>query len=217
MPPKRAPREAPPAPMTWRGAIPALAIAVVIDALGLACELLWFFAPALGTVLCSFMVTSSNSVTTAIGNASCGLLGAAAGTVAYPLLLTVGITLSMAVGLFGWLTIGLFLVITNKRIFKANALWFGASLLLEEIPFLNALPMVTGVLIKMYATQIRTEKEAFAQYEKEEAQREIEERKRYEAQLLTERMQLEAANEEDYMESVEAANDTKHEDEEQAA
>jgi hypothetical protein len=215
MPPRRAAREAPPAPMTWKGAIPALAIAAVVDALGLMCEMLWFFAPALGTALCSFMVTTSNAITTAVGNASCAILGVAGGTAAYPILLTAGITLSMAVGLFGWLTVGLFLVITNKRIFKANALWFGTSLLLEEIPFLNALPLITGVLIKMYATQIRTEKEAFAEFQKEEARQELEDRKRYEAQRIAERMQMEAANEEQFLAEAEA-NDTDY-DEPQAA
>lgn len=161
-------RNSPPKePMTWRGAMPVLIVAGLVDLLRMMAEQLWFFGPALGGIICT--AAASQYVGGTIGALACGTVATAAGVAASAALLPVGIVLGEAIGLLGWLGILVYLWRNNNRIFQENALWFAGSLLLSEIPIVGSLPAMTLVLSKMYRTQIRAEAEERKKYEEEQA------------------------------------------------
>lgn len=192
--------------MTWKKAAPVLIVAGLFDALKFMCEWLIIFGPALGGLLCA--VKASDYIGTTAGVALCGTAAAGVGALASEVIIPLGIMLGMAVGFIGWLTIGLWLLMGNKRIFKENALWFGASLLVSEVPIVNSIPAITFVLWRMYRTQIRIEKEERKKYDEEQAALDAQEqRQQQEAYLLqaraletehVEQQEQEAANEELY-------------------
>lgn len=186
-------RNSPPEVMTWGKAVPVLVVAAVFDAIGLLCQMLWFFGPAFAGLICT--ATASSYVGEPIAGAVCGTSAVAAGIAANAVLMPLGVILGMAVGLFGWLTIGLWLMVSNKRIFKENALWFAGSLLMEEIPLVGALPALTLTVWKMYRTQIRVEKEEFRTFQKEQATQELIERRRQEAVLAQQARAMRLAEE----------------------
>jgi hypothetical protein len=198
--------------MTWGRALPKLVVAGIFDLLGLLCDMLWFFGPALAGVACT--AGASNYLPTSFAALVCGAGATFLGVAGAAALIPAGTVLAMAVGLFGWLTLFLWLSISNKSIFKANGLWFASSLLFEEIPLINALPLLTGILIKMYATQIRTEKAAYKKYEGERAAQEAAERQQMEAQFAARAIQEGAANEAAYAAESEAIEQNQIDDEE---
>lgn len=154
--------------MTWMKALPVLVIALVFDALRFVFEQFWFFGPALAGVYCTAKV---NGVLTAwttgllgakTAAAACGAGATVAGYFGAPAFEAFGVVMAIAVGLFGWMTVGLILIITNSRIFKENeghALWFIASLLISETPIIGSIPGFTIITVKMYNTQIKKDKE----------------------------------------------------------
>lgn len=159
--------------MTWAKALPVLAIALIFDALRFLFEQFWFFGPALAAVYCTAKV---NGVLTAwttgllgakTAAAACGAGAAVAGYFGAPAFEAFGVVMAIAVGLFGWMTVGLILIITNSRIFKENeghALWFVVSLLISETPIIGSIPGFTIITAKMYSTQIKKDKEALKKY-----------------------------------------------------
>lgn len=179
MPQKRNSQEPPPA-MTWAKASPVLVLCVIFDALRFMFNQFWFFGPVL------IGIGTSAAVGGVTGKAA-GVIAGGASVLGAPELQIFGIVMAMAVGLLGWLTIGLLLIITNVRIFKenaGNALWFIAGLGISEIPFIGALPALTGTIVKMYRTQIKKEKTILRKYEKERADARLQERKQQAAQLM---------------------------------
>src|SRR3989344_3593538 len=128
--------------------------------------------------------------------------------------------MAMVVSFAGWLVILIILLVFNQRIFKENALWFGGSLLMSEIPLLGSLPVITFVVWRMFSNQIRIETAAMAKWKKEQA----EIQKREQGQQIAQMMQMqqaqlaeqEAANEALY-EQAEAANDESTEEMREAA
>lgn len=172
----------PPAAMTWKKAAPVLVVSVIFDALRLLFQMFWFFGPALAALYCTSKI--SGAVGTALGGIACGGVATAAGFFGAPAIAAFGVVMAMAVGLFGWLTIALMLLITNARIFKENTLWFGASLLASEIPIIGSVPALTLIVWKMYRAQIKIEKTEMKKYEKERAGAELQERNRQVAELM---------------------------------
>src|SRR3989344_216103 len=94
-----------------------------------------------------------------------------------------------------------------------NALWFGASLLVSEVPFVGSIPALTIVMWRMHHVQIKIEKEALKKWKKENADAQLQERRQQiaeQAQMIqyqagqVAQAQQEAAN--DAM-AIEAAND----------
>ena len=162
----------PPEVMTWGGATPYLVVAFIFDALRFMFTWFIFFGPALAALACVAGVNSffGIDISGVVGKgvaAACVSGATAAGFFGSTVTGTFGIIMAMATGLAGWLTVGLLLVIFNGRIFKENALWFGASLLVGEIPFLNSLPAITFAVWRMFSNQIRVEKATFQKWQEE--------------------------------------------------
>jgi len=171
--------------MTWGKATPLFVIAVIFDALRFMCEQLWLFGPALSALYCTVKV--SDVVGTTLGGFLCTTAAGTVGFVSAPALEALGIVMAIAVGLFGWLTIGLLLIMTNARIFKenaANTVWFMVSLLISEVPLVGSVPALTGTLWRMYSVQIKKDREAFKKYEGEQAAEQLQERRQQAAQLM---------------------------------
>ena len=204
----------PPPVMTWGKALPVLVVAGIFDLMGLFFNMFWFFGPALAAVWCTVKATDvAGAVGTYVGGALCATVATVGGSLAVGPLETFGIIMAMAVGLAGWLVVGLLLLIFNGRIFKENALWFAASLLIDEMPIIGSLPALTGVTWKMYHTQIKTEKAAFAKWQKEQADVQLQKRQRQAAQLMqAQAMQQEATNDATFNQ-IQAANDEKYNNE----
>jgi uncharacterized membrane protein len=179
--PERSP-DTPLEAMTWGRALPVLALCLLFDALRFMCEQLWFFGPAIASIYCTAKV--SGSVGTSLAGLLCGTGGIAAGYFGAPLIVPLGVVLAMAVGLFGWLVIGAWLTFANKRIFKENSLWFAGSLLLSETPLIGALPALTGIVGKMYRTQIQKEAAELAAYKKRREEATLAERRMKTAQFI---------------------------------
>ena len=194
MPQKRNSSE-PPKVMTWKRALPVLILCVVFDALRLMFEMFWFFGPALVAIYCTVKGSETLSTVTfgLLGTGTAGVVcssaAIAAGIVGAAVIESFGVMMAMATGLAGWLTIGIILIIFNRRIFEENALWFAASLLVSEIPIVGSIPAMTIVVWKMYSTQIKIEKAVLKKYEEEQKAAQLRERRQQEAQL----MQLQAA------------------------
>jgi hypothetical protein len=77
------------------------------------------------------------------------------------------------VGLLGWLTVGMVMLITNARIFKENAssiLWCIVSFIIDEVPIVGGAPATSYTVWKLYHKQITDDNEALRQYEKEQAE-----------------------------------------------
>lgn len=188
----------PPPVMTWGKAVWVLAAAVVFDLLRIMFEQFWFFGPALATAYCTIKV--GGTVGTTVAGWLCGPAALAAGIVGFAAIETFGIVMAMATGLFGWLVVLVLLMLFNRRIFKENAgnmVLFGASLLVSEVPLLGTIPAISIIVWRMYSTQIRKDKAALVQYEKERAAARLQEQQL----LVLERIRLETIQQ-----SQEAAN-----------
>lgn len=199
MPQKRNKSEPPPV-MTWGKASWVLVPAIVFDALRMMFEWFWFFGPALAAVACTAGVNSALGTSVAgiagkITAAGCSLAAGAAGFVGAPAIEVFGVIMAMATGFAGWLIVGLIIMKTNSRIIEENAghaLWFVGSLLISEIPIVGTFPALTGVVWKMYSTQIKKDKEALQKYKKENAAVQQQERDQ-QAARAAQLMQMQAA------------------------
>lgn len=170
----------PPPAMTWSGAAPVLILAVIFDILRFLFEWFVFFGPALAAGLC----TAATGGTLSLG-VICGVAAAGGGIAAAPALETFGIVMAMAVGLIGWLVIGIILLKANARIFRENAVWFVASLLGSELPFLGSIPFMTAILWRMYAVQIRKEKDGLRRYQDAQTAEQLRQRQQLAAQIAS--------------------------------
>ena len=160
---------APPEVMTWVKASPVLIVATIFWALQAFFELFWFFGPALAGLYCTSKVSAWVGSLGGLTAAACTAAGGVAGYFSAPALIAFGAIMAMAIGFMGWLVIGGWLLMTNRRIFDDNALWFMSGLAVSEIPFVNALPGLVGSLLKMYANQIKKDKECLKRREAERA------------------------------------------------
>jgi len=152
--------------MTWPQALPVLIIAGIFDLLRMFFEQFWFFGPALAAVATNVAADGGT-----FGKAAGVTVGFLAGTAGAPVIEMLGVVMAMAVGLMGFLALGIWILKTNARIFKVNAsgsLWFVGGFGLSEIPFLGTIPAFSLVLWKLYRTQIRVEKAAFKKHMEEE-------------------------------------------------
>jgi len=169
MPPKRNSSN-PPKVMTWPKAAPILVIAAIFDLVRIFFEFFWFFGPALTAAYCTLKV--SGAAGTTVGGFLCGAAATVAGVAGFAAIEVFGIVMAMAVGLLGWMTIGIFLLRSNPRIFKENAdafLMFAGSLLVSEIPIIGTIPAPTFVLWRLYRMQIHKDKKALQKFEEEQA------------------------------------------------
>jgi len=173
--------------MTLLKALPVLAIAGLFDALRLLFEQFWFFGPALAGLYCTSKV--SGVIGTVAGTAICGASATAAGYFGSPVFIALGTVMAIAVGLSGWMTVGLILIMTNGRIFKENeyhALWFAFSLLISEVPIIGSFPALIVITWKMYDTQIKKDEVLMKKYQKETGEALLRERNQRIAELMQE-------------------------------
>lgn len=208
--PSKSRNSAPPPVMTWSKAAPVLVAAVLFDALRILFELFWFFGPAIVAVVCTQAVSSSNTFASTLGAIGCTAAAGAAGAAAAAPLAAFGVVMADAVGLFAFLALGVWILVTNGRVVKAVAtapLQFAAAFAVGEIPIIGTLPVFTWILWRLYGTQIRVEKAALAAYEKQAAA-ELTARRREELQLA------QAANDENAAEENAAAEEQENEEQE---
>lgn len=177
--------------MTWSRAIPVLVVAFIFDALRFLFDMFWFFGPAIAALYCtsaanSALGTSVAGVAGKVVAVGCSAVAGVAGYFAAPALIMFGVIMAMAIGLMGWMTIGFIILMTNPRILKGtggNAVWFIVSLLISELPLIDAVPALTGTLFRMYSVQIKNEAHAQQAYEKAHAEEQLQERNQHRAQL----------------------------------
>ncbi len=179
--------------MTWGKAAPVLAISAIFDALGFLFGMFWLFGPALAAAYCTAVAGETLAtwtfglLGTKTAAAVCTAGAATAGSFLSEPLIIFGTVMAMATELFGWLTIGLILMMTNARIFKehqSHSLLFVSSLGLSEIPLIGSLPALTGATIKMYHAQIKKDKEILLKHKKESANAQLQERRQQAAKLM---------------------------------
>lgn len=190
----------PPKVMTWGKALPVFATAVMFDLVRIFFEQFWFFGPALAGLYCTAKGGGGAIVTTV-----CGAGAAAVGTVAFGLLESFGVIMAMAAGFVSFLTLGLWILMTNARILKANAtgsLWFVGGFGVSIIPIIGTIPIFSIVLWRLYRTQIKVEKAALKKFEKGQASEQLQ----IQRQQTMQRAQIQAAHEAQFMEQ-EAVND----------
>lgn len=166
MPPKGSNR---PNVMTWGKAIPVLVIAVVFDALRFIFEQFWFFGPVLLGLATKIAASQylGNFLGAALGGAVAGVAGFFGGGAFQAF----GAVIAIALGLFGWLTIGLLLAFINARIFKTTAtsmLWSMLGLGVSVTPVVGTLPGLTLTTLRLYHAQIKNDKEALAKWNAEQ-------------------------------------------------
>src|SRR5665647_1948180 len=97
--------EGPPKAMTWGKAIPILILSLVFDAIRLLFEMFWFFGPAIAALYCT--TKASDVVGAVVGGALCSVGAGAVGFLAAGPIAAFGVITAIAVGLLGWMTIGL--------------------------------------------------------------------------------------------------------------
>jgi hypothetical protein len=168
-------RQEPPLVMTWKKASFFLVVCVVFDALRLFFTMFWFFGPALAGMYCTSKAGALVGQWWGLTAFACTAAGGIIGYFSAPVTVVFGTVMAIAVGLFGWMTVGLLLLMFNSRIFKENALWFISSLAISEIPLVGALPSMTAATWKMFSNQIKKERAAFKKYEKEQSDEQLRE------------------------------------------
>lgn len=198
----------PPEAMTWGRAMPMIVVAGVFDLVRIFFEMFWFFGPALVATYCavnaSAWVGSLWGLTAELCVAGVGVAGAAVSAFTIPF----GTTMAMATGFLGYLTLGLWILMRNPKIFKANAggsLWLAGGFGVSIVPLIGTIPAFSLVLWRMYRTQIHVETAALKKWEKEHAAARRQEREQQVAAIA--RMQQQAAANDERFNQEQAAND----------
>lgn len=219
--PTRRNNNKPPKTMTWAKASPILAVCALFDALRIFFEQFWFFGPALAVGICTVIVNGVVETVTfgllgaGTAAAACTAGGGVLGYFGAGPIEAFGVIMAMAVGLMGWLAVGLLLIFFNARIFEENAghaLWFAGSLLVSEVPIVGTIPALTVIVWRMYRVQIKKEAEALQKYEREQAAALAAERAEQQRQAVAlmqaralQQAQLEQAEQEEVMDDIEYA------------
>lgn len=191
--------------------MPVLIVAGIFDAVRLMFEMFWFFGPALTALYCT---AKASDVVGGLGGLTefvCSAGATAAGVAGAPAIEAFGVVMAMATGFMGWLVIGGWVVMTNSRIFKenaSNAVWFGASLLISEVPIIGSLPAISVAVWRLYHTQIKKDEAALQKYEADQAAEQLKMQRQQAAQLM-QAQQAQAANDEMYNQT-QAANDEQY-------
>ena len=205
MPLRRAKVEPEPPVMTWRKAAPVLAVAGIFDFLRLLCVFFWFLGPALAAIYCVNKVSGWVGSLWGLTATMCAATSGAAGIAASEITIPLGAILADAAALIGFLTLGMIIIMSNKRILKtvtSAPLQFTAAFGVSAIPFIGSvLPAFTFILWRLYRGQIRVEKAAHKKWGEETAAARKETRNQQQAQLLQQQAVIQAQT------AQEAAND----------
>ena len=205
MPLRRAKVAPEPPVMTRREASLVVAAAVVFDLLRLLCIFFWFLGPAVAAIYCVNKVGAWVGSVWGLTEKVCGLAAGAAGIYASAATIWLGAILADAVALIGFLTLGMIIIITNRRILKTAAsapLQFAGAFGVSAVPFIGSiLPVFTFILFRLYRGQIRVEKAAHKKWQEETAAARKEAQEQQRAQLLQQQAAIQART------AQEAAND----------
>lgn len=191
----------PPEAMTWGKALPVILVAGIFDLVRLFFEMFWFFGPAMAAVYCTSEATGILTKYTLgvlgakTAGIACSAAAVAGGVAASEMIEVFGVIMAIATGFLGFMVLGLWIITTNARIFKANesgALWFIGSFCISEIPLIGSVPAFSIALYRLYSTQIRVEKASLQKWEKEHAQ-EIADQRRAQQQQAAYLMQARTA------------------------
>lgn len=200
--------------MTRSKSAPVIIGAAIFDLIRIFFVFFWFFGPALAGIYCTVKGGDIASawtlglLGTKTAAAVCSAAAVAGGAVISVATTSLGAIMADAVGLIGFLALGLWVVMTNARILKAVAsvpLQFAGAFALAEIPFLGALPVFSVILWRLYGAQIRTEKKAHEKWEKENADAQLKERQEQQATRWEQFEQQEAASEATYAQAIQQA------------
>lgn len=182
--------------------MPVIVVAALFDILRAFFTLFWFFGPALAGATCVYKYGGVWVVGKLLA-AGCVSLAVAGGVAGSGFTTPLGVVMADAVGLAGFLVLGLWIVMTNARILKAvkNApLQFAGAFAVGEIPFLGAFPVFAVILWRLYGAQIRIEQATHDKWEKENADAQLQQRNQVAARV----MQIQTAQQAQLMEQEEA-------------
>jgi hypothetical protein len=222
--PKNNNSETPPEVMTRAKSMPVIVVAGGFDALRLFFEMFWIFGPGLAALWCTangggmLDKWSLGLLGTKTAAVACSAGAAAIGTIGLEVTAPLGTILAAAVGLIGFLVLGLWIAITNMRLFKSATAPFSfiSAFAIGEIPLIGAVPVFSIVLWRLYGAQIRTETAALKKWEADHAAQISQQREQQTASLmqrqqeqLAQQQEQEAANDEQY-EQAEAADDEQY-------
>lgn len=168
----------PPKVMTWPKAAPVLVAAAVIDLLRAFFNFFWFFGPAIAAIYCAVKATdtlaawSFGFLGAKTAAAVCTAGAAVIGAVGVEMTVPFGAIMADAVGLMGFLALGLWISVRNLRILKVVSsapLQFAGAFAIGEVPLLGALPFFSYILWRLYGKQIRVETAALKKWRGENA------------------------------------------------
>lgn len=145
-------------------------VSAVFDGLRFVCDWLFIFGPLLVGAGAGVLANVAAGGGTAghVAGVVAGVVGVG-GTTFFgdEALAPLGEILGVVVGILGWLTVGLLLMISNPRIFKENAghlLWTLLNFLVSELPLVGGLPLLTARVWTLYSAQIKKEKKALQDF-----------------------------------------------------
>ncbi len=185
--------------------MPILLTAGLLDVVRMFFQLFWFFGPALAALYCTTEATAVVGSLWGLTKAACTAGAATLGVAAVAPITGFGVVMAMAVGLVGFLILGLWILKGNPRLLKAQvsgSMWFAGGFGISQFPFIGALPAYTIVLLKLYRTQIKVEQAAYKKWENDQAARQLQEQSQ---QQQAAQMQHQAAEHAQFNEQ-EAAN-----------
>ena len=165
--------------MTWKKASLVLVVAGVFDAVRTFFSMFWFFGPALAAWYCTKIASGWVGDLWGLTAGACTVIGIKTGVVASAITIPLGVIMANATSLFGYLTLGMLILMTNARILKTlenGILKFSASAGVGAIPIIGALPVFTFTIWRLYRTQIRLERAAYKKWEKETAAARLQQR-----------------------------------------
>jgi signal transduction histidine kinase len=210
MPPNK--NSSPPDVMTVPKALPILILAVLFDVARMFFQLFWFFGPALASAYCTNTATGVVGSLWGLTAAACTAGAATLGVAAVAPITGFGVVMAMAVGLAGFLILGLCILIGNRRLLKAQAsgfMWLAGGFGISQIPFIGTLPSYTIVLSKLYRTQIKVERAAYKKWQSDQAAAQLQ-MSNQQAQQQASLQQV--AQQQQFMKEQEAANDALEEE-----
>jgi hypothetical protein len=179
--------EEPPKAITWKKAFLVLVVAALFDLMRLFFMMFWFFGPAIAAVYCTSKTVTWVGSLWGLTAAACTAGAAVAGVAASAMTIAIGIIMADAVGLAGFLVLGLWVAMSNARLLKTISTakpQFIAAFAIGEIPLVGSLPVFTFVLWKLYRAQIKTEGAALKKWEQEHTDAQRRERQEQAAMLM---------------------------------